>query len=281
MYYFLYSLALVALSQSSVIIRWSGTDPLVLGAWRLFLAGLLIYGWSWWRHPRVAISSNDHRKIIAAAFAFFVHLYTYAYAAHHTSIAHVMLIFSLNPVTTAAGAWLFFKEKMTLRQVVAYILALLGIYVLAREKQGTVHMDGDMMTIVSAITFSAYALLSKWARRDLSNSVFASRQYFVGAIFFVLAALLSGIELVPTDSKSWIGIILLTLFPTLMGHGIFTLVMKHLPLTLLSMGKLIEPAFAAISAYFLFAETLSASSLISSSMIVMAVVLVMPQKAKA
>ncbi len=275
MYYLLYTVALVCLSQASVIIRWSGTDALILGAWRLLFAGAILFGWSKIYLPKEKVGTNDLRKIIAAGFAFFVHLYSYAYSAHHTSISHLMLIFSLNPVTTAMGSWLFFKEKMTFRQGVSYLLALVGIYLLAREKQGSSEITGDMVAIVAAITFSAYALLSKWARRDLSNSVFASRMYFAGSAFFFLTAVLSGvIPPVPVASSGWIGIGLLTIFPTLLGHGIFTLSMKHIPLHVLSLGKLLEPAMAAISAFILFGESLTTAAILSFVLIVTAVVLV-------
>jgi drug/metabolite transporter (DMT)-like permease len=160
------------------------------------------------------------------------------------------------------------------------VLALLGIYILAREKQGGAQIEGDMVAIISAVTFSAYAILSKWARRDLSNSIMSSRMYFAGAIFFLLGAILSGAPLLPVTDKGLIGIALLTVFPTLMGHGIFTLVMNHIPLYVLSLGKLIEPGIAAISAYFLFAESLSMAALASSALIVSAVVLVVMKKNK-
>lgn len=278
MYYWLYFLALISLSQSSVIVRWSGTDSLVLGAWRLLFGGLILYSWSQFRLKKQKLNRSDYRKLVAAGFAFFVHLFTYAYSAHHTSISHLMLIFSLNPVTTAMGSWLFFKEKMTVRQGWAYLLALFGIYILAREKQGSGEIVGDMVAIVSVITFSAYALLSRWARRDLPNSVFASRMYFVGAVFFFLTLLLFGLSPFPEQSKGWTAILLLTVFPTLLGHGIFTLAMKHIPLYILSLGKLIEPPMAAVTAFLLFHETLTATSLVSFIVVIAAVVLVLRQE---
>lgn len=281
MYYLLYALALLTLSQSGVIIRWSETNALILGAWRLLFAGMILYFWSRWRRSHEKVNKQDQRKIIAAGFAFFIHLFSYAYAAHTTSIAHLMLIYSLNPVTTAMGSWLFFKEKLTRRQGTAYVLALIGIYLLAREKQGTSQILGDMLAIVAAVAFSAYALISQWARRGLSNSVFASRMYFAGSAFFFLTAFLSGTPLVADSSKGWMGIALLTVFPTLLGHGIFTLTMKHIPMIILSIGKLIEPVFSAFSAYLLFGENISSSALISFAIIIGAVVLVVkPQRSR-
>jgi drug/metabolite transporter (DMT)-like permease len=270
--------ALVCLSQASVIIRWSGTDPLLLGAWRLLVAGLVLLVWSQRYLPEVKLRSRDFKKVVAAGFAFFVHLFSYAYAAHNTSISHLMLIFSVNPVTTALGSWLFFKEKMSVRQGFAYLLALVGIYVLAHEKQGTGEIFGDLVAIVAAITFSIYALLSKWARHDLPNSVFASRMYLAGAGFFFLTAILSGIPLMPEANHDWVGIGLLALFPTLLGHGIFTMSMKYIPLYILSLGKLLEPAMAALTAFLLFGEKLSLSAMTSFVLIVSAVILVIIQK---
>lgn len=272
-------MALVSLSQASVIIRWSGTDPLILGAWRLLIAGSILFIWSQKFNSHQKIRESDFRKIVAAGFTFFMHLFSYAWAAHHTSISHLMLIFSLNPVTTAMGSWIFFKEKMTLRQGASYGLALLGIFILAREKNGASEISGDIVAVVAAITFSAYALLSKWARRDLSNSVFASRMYFSGSAFFFLAAVLFKVTPpLPIAENGWMGIGLLALFPTLLGHGVFTFSMKHIPLHILSLGKLIEPAIAVVSAFLLFGETLTSSAIISFGLVIAAVALVVREK---
>lgn len=278
-YYLFYALALVCLSQASIIIKWSLTDALVLGSWRLLGAGCILLAWSKVYAPAEVVHTADLRKIVAAGFAFFIHLFSYAYSAHHTSVSHLMLLFSLNPVTTAIGSWIFFKERMTKKQVVSYGLALIGIYILVREKQGTSEIVGDMMAIVAAFTFSAYALLSHWSRRHLSNSVFASRMYLVGSGFFFLTTLVGGqISPIPETSQGWIGIALLTLFPTLIGHGTFTYCLRHIPLHVLSLGKLLEPGLAAITAFFIFGENLSLATLISSLLIFTSVVLVIKIK---
>lgn len=244
-----------------------------MGAGLILLIGSKIY------LPKERLTSTDHRKIVAAGFAFFIHLFTYAYSAHHTSIAHLMLIFSLNPVTTAIGSWIFFREKMTRIQILSYILALLGIYILAREKQGTSEIIGDAIAMASAITFSAYALLSHWARRSISNVVFSSRMYLIGAFFFFITLILFGPgSIVANNSKGWIAIALLTIFPTLLGHGIFTFVIRHIPLPILSIGKLLEPGLAAITAFLIFQESLSPAVVASSVLIFVSVILIVTIK---
>ncbi len=159
--------------------------------------------------------------------------------------------------------------------MVSYVLALIGIYILAREKQGTSEITGDMMALVAATTFSAYALLSQWARRDLSNSIFASRMYLAGSFFFFIMAIVFGnMPPVAGSTKGWVAIGLLTLFPTLLGHSIFTFSLKHIPLYILSLGKLLEPGLAAMSAYLFFGESVSSAAFLSSILIFSSVLLV-------
>lgn len=282
MYHLLYLFSLLSLSQSSVIVRWSQTDPLVLGAWRLLIAGLFFYIWS--RREKVHRPPNgaDNKRIIWAGFIFFLHLYSFAYASHHTSIAHVMLIYSINPVSTALGNRLFFNQAISPRQVVAYLLAALGIFILAREKTGgLVSVEGDFAAFFSAVTFSAYALLSQRARESLPNAVYTARLYLIGSVFFfVFAFLQPGLSLVPLHSQGLGGILLLTVFPTIIGHGGFILCLGRLNINFLSLGKLIEPCFSALSAYYLFGEEISKAVLPAFVLIAGAVMLIRPKPLK-
>lgn len=275
-YYVYYGISLFCLSQSGVIIRWSEENPLILGAWRLLMGGLILMAGDLFLNSKnkSPISIKELKYILLAGFAFFLHLYSYAYSAHHTSISHLMLIFSINPLTTAIGSWIIFKEKLTTRKFLAYLLALLGIYILAREESGNSDIFGDLMAVVAAITFTIYALFSQKARQSLPNTIFISRMYLVGSIFFFLAIFLYGLSPIPNSEQSWNGIFALTVFPTLIGHGIFIYSLKHIPLYVLSLGKLIEPAMAAITAYFTFGEYLSGASFLSFAIIVISVAMV-------
>lgn len=272
MHYWLYLIALVSLSQASIIIRWSQTDPLVLGIWRLFFAALVLRSWAQLQKSKAfkaKISSAQWRSIILTGVFFFVHLYSYAYAAHHTTIAHLMLIYSINPVFTAIGNLIFFKEKITRRLIVAFILAFSGIYYLvANNLNGqSYNLHGDLIAILAAVTFSAYALFSKYSRRTIPNSIFTSSFYAVASLCFFITSIVLSVDPIPAAPKSWIAIFLLAIFPTMLGHGIFTYCMNFIDIQLLSLGKLIEPIISAISAWLIFGEPITLQHIISFMLI--------------
>lgn len=280
MHYWLYLIALISLSQASIIIRWSQTDPLLLGIWRLFFAAMVLRSFAFFKiskSQRPQISTHQWRIIIFTGIFFFVHLYSYAWAAHHTTIAHLMLIYSINPIFTAIGNLMFFKEKITWRLVLAFALAFVGIYFLVTNKsnQGNHTLTGDFAAILAAITFSAYALMSKHSRKSIPNSIFTSAFYGVASLCFLLTTLRLSINPIPESPRSWVAIVLLAVFPTILGHGIFTYCMNFIDIQILSLGKLIEPIFSATSAWLLFGEPITTYHVISFLLIATGISLVL------
>jgi drug/metabolite transporter (DMT)-like permease len=266
MHYWLYLIALISLSQASIIIRWSTTDPLVLGIWRLFFAAIILKSWTLIRKSNYTISSLRHwRNIAVTGVLFFVHLYSYAYAAHHTTIAHLMLIYSINPVFTAVGNMIFFKEKLTPRFITAFLLAFSGIYYLVASnlKEQSYNLSGDLIAILSALSFAGYALFSKNSRKTIPNMIFTSAFYAISSFCFLIASFVLSVNPYPHSSKSWIAILLLAVFPTMLGHSIFTYCMNYIDIQILSLGKLIEPILSAGSAWLLFGEPITNQHIIS------------------
>jgi drug/metabolite transporter (DMT)-like permease len=280
MHYWLYLIALISLSQASIIIRWSQTDPLILGIWRLFLAALVLKSWTLLQKSenfKNRVTPEQWRNIILTGIFFFIHLYSYAYAAHHTTIAHLMLLYSINPIFTAIGNLIFFKEKITLRLVAAFLLSFGGIYYLVSNNlaEPNYNLHGDLIAILAAITFTAYALFSKHSRKSLPNSIFTSAFYGVASLCFLIGSLTLSVNPMPPTSNSWIAIFLLAIFPTMLGHGIFTYCMNFIDIQILSLGKLIEPIMSAISAWVIFGEPITIQHIVAFVLISSGITLVL------
>jgi drug/metabolite transporter (DMT)-like permease len=276
----LYVIALLSLSQASIIIKWSHENPLILGFWRLLIAATLLKSWTLFQKTpefKEKIQKSQWVDIFLTGVFFFMHLFSYAYAAHHTSIAHLMLIYSVNPIFTAVGNLCFFKEKITKRIIMAFLLSFAGIYYLvSSNKENLQHsFYGDVTALLAALTFSIYALLSKKSRRNLPNSIFASSFYAIASGCFLMTLLSLSLNPVPSNSRSIIAIILLALFPTILGHGIFTYCMKFIDIQLLSLGKLVEPLLSAVSAWIFFSEPITKQHFISFVLISSGILLVL------
>jgi drug/metabolite transporter (DMT)-like permease len=265
MHYLLYFFAIFCLSQSAHWVKWSGAAVTMLGFWRLFSAGLiwaLFFRVSDWKRALTQNSVKVWGWTSAAGILLFLHLWSFQYAAQHTRIANQMILFASNPLWTAGITVLFFKEKLTLRLVIAYLLSLGGIAILVAHQVRIENetLLGDSIALSSALLYSAYIVCSQQARRDLPNSVFSMVLFPLAAICFGIGCLIQGVDLKPPDQKAWIAIAGLTFMSTLFGHSLFAYLLKHMNINWMSCGKLLEPVLAAMTAYFLFNETIGSSS---------------------
>jgi drug/metabolite transporter (DMT)-like permease len=266
----LFFLSILSLSQSPNIIRWSEVPPLVLGSWRLLGAALimLVLHTLWTRRQAQAWWKKSSQASLAWAVLtgifFFLHLWSYAYAAHHTLIANAMVLFALNPLFTAAGSAFLLKDKFERQHGLAFFLAFIGVYFLVMENldwdQG---LDGKVAALVSGALYSLYILSGKKARLEIENSQLTLLVYTITALLFLGSALYVGLPMTDYPSHSWVAIGLLIVVPTFCGHWIFTYLLKHMNINFMSSGKLAEPALAAVTAFFVFGETLNSNTIIA------------------
>jgi len=260
----LYSLALLSLSTSPNWTKLNQMPVEVLGFYRLGIASLLLGLFLLFKKLNISkIRNNINNKAISWAIVsgllFFLHLWTYKYAAKNTSISNTMIIFSSNPIWASIGAVIFFNEKIGNRLIISYSLALLGVYILVVNDFNISNKinSGDSAAVVSAFFYAAYMLTGKKARHYFDNTSYALIQYSVCALLFGLCILGTGAKLTPYDSNSWITIAGLILLPTFLGHFSFTYLVKYMSVSLMTCGKLIEPVLASIMAYFIFQEKVS------------------------
>ncbi len=256
----LYFLALISLSTSPNWAKLNHMPVEILGFWRLGIAALLLLAFIFIRRKTWPnLRDKNMRWVFLAAFFFFLHLATYKFAAKNTTISNTMILFASNPVWASLGAAVFFSEKITRRVVLAYALALIGIFILVHQqiKFAPEGLKGDISSLLSAFFYAAYMLTGKRARQNYANVIFSFFQYSVGAICFGLVALGTEKSFTGYDAISWQAVAGLILLPTFLGHFSFTYLVKYMNITLMTCGKLLEPVFAAIIAYFLFHELMT------------------------
>ncbi len=265
-HYLLYFLALFSLAQSANIVRLAQAPIEVLGFWRLLISSAIVFAIAQWRGHFLTSIKNHPRATklsILSGLFFFAHLWTFFYASKNTSIANCMIIYSTNPLFVALGAYVFFKEKLTWRLAFAYVFAFAGIYQLMRHNfqfdQGMVW--GDFSALISAVFFTGYLLTGKKVRVQLANTEFSSIIYFVAALCFGLFGFSKSIDFIHYPLQTWLAILASIILPTLLGHALFTYLMKFMNVNMMTCGKLIEPAISSGVAFILFQEELKLNTI--------------------
>lgn len=272
----LYFLALLSLSSAPNWAKLNHMPVEVLGFYRLGIAAALLGLWLAFKQPlpRPKFNKNILWVIASGAF-FFLHLWTYKYAAKNTSVSNTMILFSSNPIWASIGAVAFFKEHINSRIIVAYLLALIGVYLLVAHdlKLSTQINYGDWSAVISALLYAAYMLTGKKARHYFENTYYAVIQYSIAALLFGLCIWAEDSSLGGYDKVSWISVAGLVLLPTFLGHFSFTYLVQHMNISIMTCGKQLEPVLASIMAYFIFHEHISEYAWISFSLTLLSVII--------
>jgi drug/metabolite transporter (DMT)-like permease len=147
----------------------------------------------------------------------------------------------------------------------AYVLSFIGVYILVASGGNNFKSInlGDASAFITALFWAGYMLTGKKARLYFDNTTYAIGQYATTAILFFACTLYTGSPLTGYDNTSWYSVAGLVLLPTLLGHYSFTYLVQYMNLSLMTCGKLIEPAIASLMAYFIFNETLNSNAWIS------------------
>lgn len=262
----LYFLALFSLSTSPNWAKLNQMPVEVLGFYRLGIAALLVGIWTFVvKQKKWPKLETKLIWILLSGFFFFLHLWTYKFAAKNTTISNTMVLFQTTPLWSTLGGLFFFNEVLSKRLLLSYALALTGIFFLFGQQAdfNSVTFKGDLSALLSGFFYAAYMLSGKQARKFYDNTVYATFQYLIGAFLFLSMALYTDRTFTNYTTISWIGVAGLILLPTLLGHFTFTYLVKTMNLSLMTCGKLIEPVLASILAYFIFNETISSATWIA------------------
>ena len=270
----LYFLAITSLASSATLVRLAGAPLEVIGFWRLLVSAVLILPF--------ALKTGDLRRyfylfkaesrqktrselglVFFSGLFFFAHLWTYFYAAQHTRIANCMIIFATNPVFVSLASFFVFREKLTIRLGLAYLCAAIGVYGLVSHSVSFENgfLLGDLSALLSAMLFAVYLVTGKKARLTMANSEYTLIAYSIAAFLFGMNASLGEKSFTGYGPITWMAIGLSILFPTLLGHVLFSYLMKRMNLNFMSCGKLLEPALSAVLAFFVFQEQLTRDAL--------------------
>ena len=263
--YAIFAISVLCLSLASVFNRLAAAPPELIGSFRLtgatiILAVILYFKKQNFTHlfKNLLVRGSSEQNSLFCGFVFCIHLWTYSFAAQNTSIAACMIIFASNPLFTALGNFIFFKEPMKKRLYIAYALAFVSIFLLIN---GSLHSGtetnfyGNLSALLAAVLYSAYILIGKSSRKTLHNTQFTFLAYAAGAVGFVSIAAATGTLTMDLQPNTILGIAGLIVFSTFLGHATFTYLLKFIDINVMSCGKLSEPIFASIAAILIFQET--------------------------
>ena len=250
-----------ALGLSPLFVRISEVGPTATAFWRVALAVpitlLLVRGAG---ERLLPTSPREFLLLAAAGLAFAGDLITWHISIHYTSIANSTLFANTAPVWVALVGWLVLGQRFSRVFLAGMALAFAGAAVLVGVSVdlGPRALIGDGLALITGVCYAGYFLAVKALRRTLGAAAVMLWSSATTAVFVLPAALATEPVLLPTSLSGWAIVIGLAAISHTGGQGLIAWALAMLPAAFSSVTLLIQPLIAAVLAWVLLGEALSA-----------------------
>jgi drug/metabolite transporter (DMT)-like permease len=274
----------VAIAFAPIFVRLSELGPSATAFHRLALALPALWLWVWLEHPlharagarhRVPASRGDFLRLALAGLFFAGDLAVWHWSINFTSVANATLLANAAPIFVTLGGWLLFGERFSGRFVLGLVLAMAGAAVLMGQSLsfGVEQLLGDALGLLAALFYASYILAVGRLRATFSTATIMAWSGVVTAITLLPVALLSGESLLPATAFGWGVLLGLALFSHTCGQSLIAYALAHLPAAFSAVGLLLQPAVAALLAWWLLAEPLGGWQALGGAVVLAGIVL--------
>ena len=191
----------------------------------------------------------------------------YMYSMTETTVANVVFIISTQTVFLPIVAYIFLKERISPRGLVAIVLAMIGVTLMIGDSIGTGSLSGNLAALVIPINFSILILIiRKYPKVDMIPAI------FYAGFFSCLYGLILLENIFISTKDIWLSFLLGV--PQLgFGFIFITIGSRTTPAVMVGLLMLMETIFAPIWVWLFYNEIPPSSVLIGGIIIISAVVM--------
>lgn len=287
-------LGILAASTSSIFIRFAQTDTpsLVIAAYRLMIATLILAPICLLRRRDEILRLMFKDWLLLALSGVFLglHFATWITSLEYTSVASSVVLVTTTPLWVAVLSGFILKEKASIATWIGLAVAFAGCLLVANSRlcvpfdggiscsglikawQGG-NLLGSVLALTGAVMAACYLLVGRWVRSRISFLTYIFTIYGFAAIVLVLLCTIFGDPLVPGSGSTWLWLILLAVFPQLLGHSSFNWAIRYLPAVFVSISLMGEPIGTIVLAFIFLHETPFSLEIIGGVLILLGILI--------
>jgi drug/metabolite transporter (DMT)-like permease len=265
---------IVAASFASIIIRLAqaaGMPSLVIAAWRLIFASMILVPYAWFarRDEIRSLSRREGGLLAAAGLCLGLHFATWISSLEYTSVASAVVLVSMGPVFVGLGSWLFLHERLGRRTMAGIALTVVGSIVIGLSDfgHGENALLGDLLALAGAVFVAAYLMIGRKVRGSRSLTTYVTLVYGFAMVCLLIMVLISRLSLFGYSPEAYGWALALGLGPQLIGHSALNWALGYLSATFVSIVTLAEPIGAGILAYLVLGEAITAATAIGAVLV--------------
>ena len=268
-------LAILLMIASSVVISFSGlivrileVGPLVMNFYRgmfLMCAVMVLLVVRYRGATIVRVISVGWSGIIAGIMLAAAAI-TFLQSLTHTTVANTLFVLAAIPFVTAGLAWIFLKERPNSATLITMVIAFAGIVIMIGEGFTIGAAYGNVMALLTTLSFSIYAVLVRRNRQvDMLPAIMIST-----LIIMAVVALMRQGELEISRQDLW----LCLLWGGVMSgftSACFIVASRHIVAAELTIFMLLEFALGPVWVWLFVNESPSRWTLVGGALVICAV----------
>jgi drug/metabolite transporter (DMT)-like permease len=275
------SLALIsgvlAVSTGAIFAKLAEAPALVIAAYRLGLASLILAPIAWWqaRDELLGLEKKDYLLAVLSGFFLALHFSTWISSLSYTSVANSVVLVNTNPLWVGILTPLISKDRLTLMIKIGIVISVIGGAIIGAGDfaTGGQALWGDFLALLGSICAAVYLLLGRNLRRKLSLLAYVMICYGSAAIILWGLVIALRLQVVGFSSGTYGAFVGMALISQIVGHTSYNWALKWFSAGLIAVSLLGEPIGATILAYIIFHESLTWSKLIGGILILSAIYL--------
>ena len=255
--------AVLAVSTSAILVRWSDAPSVVLAFYRVLLTTLLVapFLFTRYRGDFGAFRRRDWVIATATGAALALHFAAYFESLNWTSVAASVTLVQSQPVFVAVGAALLLRERIGARKAVGIAVAVVGMAAMSTGEllggaavEGARPLYGNALAILGAVMAAVYVLVGRSLRQRVAVVPYVLVVYTACTLTLLVVAVVQGLPLTGYGRREWLIFLALAVGPGLFGHTVVNWALEHVESSVVSVSLLGEPVGATVLALFLLAE---------------------------
>jgi drug/metabolite transporter (DMT)-like permease len=259
----------VAISFASIFIRWSEAPPVVIAAYRMLFATLILLPLAVRKRYRLEVRDLERRQwwaivLIGAVLA--VHFIAFNAALQSTTVAAATVLVTCHPIVVGVLGWFYLKEAPR-RAGIGIALGLIGVVLISSSDLAGGSWRGDVLALIGMLAAAVYLLGGRVQRQRISVVPYATLIFGVSTVVLFLAALTAGSPLWPYPAEEFVLFLALAAVSTIFGHTLLNWSLRYLPAVFVSLSMLGEPVGASLLAFLLLSEVPSVGVILGGALV--------------
>ncbi len=251
-------LAALMWGMLAIALKVSLTDlPSVAIIWvRFAIAFIFMFVFHiFYRRHAFVIFRKPPLKLIFASLCLALNYYGFMKGVEYTTTSSAQVFIQLGPVLFAIAGFFIFREKITWKHVVGFVILMVGLILFYRDHLHAVtnqseYSIGIMWVLIAAISWAGYAILQK----DLTSS-YSSNQlnlFIYGFCAVIIAPFTPFDGFIHLSFSSWMLMLFLGI-NTLVAYGAIAMAFRYLETNKVSVIITMNPIITFVLMY-IFAE---------------------------